>query len=254
GGLHPVVAVYATFLNRAFDQTLMDVALHRCGVTFVLDRAGVTGEDGASHHGMWDMSILQVVPGLRIAAPRDGARLRELLREALDVADAPTVVRFPKGTVGPDLPAIDRVGGVDVLRRTGEDDVLLVAVGAMAPVCLDVADRLADQGVGVTIVDPRWVKPVDAALVEEARRFRMVVTVEDNGRVGGVGSAVAQALRDADMPTPLREFGIPPRFLDHGKRTEVLAEAGLTPQAIARAVVEAVASLAEVLEHQPASD
>jgi len=141
-----------------------------------------------------------------------------------------------------------------VLRRTGEDDVLLVAVGAMAPVCLDVADRLADQGVGVTIVDPRWVKPVDAALVEEARRFRMVVTVEDNGRVGGVGSAVAQALRDADMPTPLREFGIPPRFLDHGKRTEVLAEAGLTPQAIARAVVEAVASLAEVLEHEPASD
>jgi 1-deoxy-D-xylulose-5-phosphate synthase len=254
GGLHPVVAVYATFLNRAFDQTLMDVALHRCGVTFVLDRAGVTGEDGASHHGMWDMSILQVVPGLRIAAPRDGARLRELLREALDVADAPTVVRFPKGTVGPDLPAIDRVGGVDVLRRTGEDDVLLVAVGAMAPVCLDVADRLADQGVGVTIVDPRWVKPVDAALVEEARRFRMVVTVEDNGRVGGVGSAVAQALRDADMPTPLREFGIPPRFLDHGKRTEVLAEAGLTPQAIARAVVEAVASLAEVLEREPASD
>ncbi len=254
GGLHPVVAVYATFLNRAFDQTLMDVALHRCGVTFVLDRAGITGEDGPSHHGMWDMSILQVVPGLRIAAPRDGTRLRELLREALDVDDAPTVVRFPKGTVGSDIPAIDRVGEVDVLRRTGEDDVLLIAVGAMAPICLEVADRLADQGVGVTIVDPRWVKPVDAALVDEARRFRMVVTVEDNGRVGGVGTAVAQALRDADVETPLREFGIPPRFLDHGKRAEVLVEAGLTPQAIARAVVEAVSSLAEDLEHQPSSD
>ncbi|KWX00365.1 1-deoxy-D-xylulose-5-phosphate synthase [Carbonactinospora thermoautotrophica] len=247
GGLHPVVAVYATFLNRAFDQVLMDVALHRCGVTFVLDRAGVTGDDGPSHNGMWDMSILQVVPGLRIAAPRDAATLRAELREALAVEDAPTVVRFPKGTVGPDIPAVDRVGGMDVLRRPAEPeeepDVLVVSVGAMAQTCLDVADRLADQGIGVTVVDPRWVKPVAPELVTLAARHRLVVTVEDNGRVGGVGAAIAQALRDANVPTPVRDFGIPQRFLDHAKRPEILAEIGLTAQDISRQVVEAVARL-----------
>ncbi len=169
GGLHPVVALYATFLNRAFDQMLMDVALHRCGVTFVLDRAGVTGDDGASHNGMWDMSVLQVVPGLRLAAPRDAPRLRELLREAVDVSDAPTVVRFPKGPPAAELEAVGRVGGGDVLVRSGAQDVLLVAVGAMAGTCVEVAERLGDQGVGVTVVDPRWVKPVDPALVELAR-------------------------------------------------------------------------------------
>ena len=159
GGLHPVVAVYATFLNRAFDQVLMDVALHRCGVTFCLDRSGVTGPDGASHHGMWDMAFLQVVPGLRLAAPRDAVTLREELREAVAVDDAPTVVRYPTGAVGADLPALERVDGVDVMRRDG-DDVLLVAVGSMVGTCLDVAERCAQQGIGVTVVDPRWVKPV----------------------------------------------------------------------------------------------
>jgi 1-deoxy-D-xylulose-5-phosphate synthase len=248
GGLHPVVAVYATFLNRAFDQVLLDVALHRCGVTFVLDRAGVTGEDGASHNGMWDMSILQVVPGLRIAAPRDGARLRTQLREALDVADAPTVVRFPKGPVTPDIEAIDRVGGLDVLRREGEEDVLVVSVGAMASVCLGVVDRLVDQGIGATLVDPRWVKPVDAALPALAARHRLVVTVEDNIRVGGVGAAIAQELRDVRVPTPVRDFGIPRRFLHHATRREVLADVGLTAQDISLQVVEAVARLDAALE------
>jgi 1-deoxy-D-xylulose-5-phosphate synthase len=252
GGMHPVVAVYATFLNRAFDQVLMDVALHRCGVTFVLDRAGVTGDDGASHNGMWDMSILQVVPGLRIAAPRDGSQLRAQLREALDVADAPTVVRFPKGVVGADIPALERIGGMDVLRRTGgsdaDADVLLVGIGAMAATCLEVADRLADQGIGVTVVDPRWVKPVDADLPRLAVRHRLVVTVEDNSRASGVGAAIAQALRDARVPTPLRDFGIPQRFLDHAKRAQILAEIGLTAQEISRAVVEEVARLDAALE------
>jgi len=250
GGLHPVVALYATFLNRAFDQVLMDVALHRCGVTFVLDRAGVTGEDGASHNGMWDMSILQVVPDLRIAAPRDAAQLRAALREALDVCDAPTVVRFPKGVVGPDIPAVDRVGGIDVLRRCGDAgaDVLLVGIGAMVATCLEVADRLADQGISVTVVDPRWVKPVDPALPPLAGVHRLVVTVEDNGRAGGVGAAIAQALRDARVPTPLRDFGIPQRFLGHAKRDEILTEIGLTAQAISRAVVEDVARLDAALE------
>ncbi|GHF27066.1 1-deoxy-D-xylulose-5-phosphate synthase 1 [Streptomyces mashuensis] len=243
GGLHPVVAVYATFLNRAFDQVLMDVALHKCGVTFVLDRAGVTGTDGPSHNGMWDLSVLQVVPGLRIAAPRDASQLRAQLREAVGVDDAPTVVRFPKEDVGPDIPAVGRVGGMDVLARPGtgdEDvpgaegaDVLLVAVGTMAGVALEAAELLAARGVTCTVVDPRWVKPVDAALPALAARHRMVAVAEDNSRTGGVGWAVDQALRDAGVDLPVRTFGIPEQFLAHAKRAEVLADIGLTPAEIA---------------------
>ncbi|WP_328493355.1 1-deoxy-D-xylulose-5-phosphate synthase [Streptomyces sp. NBC_00414] len=245
GGLHPVFAVYATFLNRAFDQVLMDVALHKCGVTFVLDRAGVTGTDGASHNGMWDMSILQVVPGLRLAAPRDADQVRAQLREAVEVTDAPTVVRFSKGAVGPAVPAVGRVGGMDVLREPGTDtpDVLLVSVGALAPMCLEIAGLLDQQGISTTVVDPRWVKPVDEAMAPLAERHRVVVTVEDNSRVGGVGSAVAQALRDAGVDVPLRDFGIPPRFLDHASRKEVMAEIGLTAPDIARQVTGLVSKL-----------
>ena len=254
GGLHPVVAVYATFLNRAFDQVLMDVALHKCGVTFVLDRAGVTGDDGASHNGMWDMSFLQVVPGLRLAAPRDASTLREELREAVAVEDAPTVVRFPKGAICADIPALERIGEVDVLRRGESADVLLVAVGAMAETCLEVADRCAREGIGVTVVDPRWVKPVPEAIVSMASDHRCVVTVEDNVRVGGVGSAVAQALRDARVDVPLRDFGIPARFLDHAKRAEILTEIGLTAQDIARDVLETVSSLDRTSESHPVAD
>jgi len=243
GGLHPVVAVYATFLNRAFDQVLMDVALHRAGVTFVLDRAGVTGDDGPSHNGVWDMALLAGVPGLRLAAPRDAATLRAELDEALAVSDAPTVLRYPKGAVPPDTPAIDRVGGVDVLARAGEPDVLLVSVGAMASTALEVAQRLAAQGIGVSVVDPRWVVPVPAAVVSLARAHRVVVTVEDGARTGGVGTLVAQALRDAGCDTPLREFGLPRRFLAQGSRRQVLADAGLGAQELSRRVVEEVARL-----------
>ncbi|MER8067523.1 1-deoxy-D-xylulose-5-phosphate synthase [Streptomyces sp. NPDC094034] len=245
GGVHPVFALYATFLNRAFDQLLMDVALHRCGVTFVLDRAGITGTDGASHNGMWDMSMLQCVPGLRIAAPRDADQVRAQLREAVAVENAPTVVRYSKGAVGPAVAAVGRVGGMDVLRRTeeGTADVLLVSVGALAPMCLDIADLLDKQGISATVVDPRWVKPVDEALAPLAEQHRVVVTVEDNSRVGGVGSAIAQALRDAGVDVPLRDFGIPPRFLDHASRKEVMAEIGLTAPDIARQVTGLVARL-----------
>ncbi|MDF9816242.1 1-deoxy-D-xylulose-5-phosphate synthase [Streptomyces sp. SPB162] len=246
GGLHPVFAVYATFLNRAFDQVLMDVALHKCGVTFVLDRAGVTGTDGASHNGMWDMSILQVVPGLRIAAPRDADQVRAQLREAVEVDDAPTVVRYSKGAVGPAVKAVGRVGGMDVLRKAPEGerpDVLLVSVGALAPMCLEIADLLDAQGITTTVVDPRWVKPVDAALPGLAAGHRVVVTVEDNCRVGGVGSAISQALRDADVDMPLRDFGIPSEFLDHASRKEVMAEIGLTAPDIARQVTGLVATI-----------
>ncbi|MEU1150459.1 1-deoxy-D-xylulose-5-phosphate synthase [Streptomyces sp. NPDC005863] len=233
GGLHPVVAVYATFLNRAFDQLLMDVALHRCGVTFVLDRAGVTGVDGASHNGMWDMSILQVVPGLRIAAPRDADQLRAQLREAVAVDDAPTLLRFPKESVGPSIPAVNRLGGMDVLLRDADPEVLFVAVGVMAPVCLQAAELLRARGLRCTVVDPRWVKPVDAELPGLAARHRVVAVVEDNSRSGGVGSAVALALGDAEVDVPVRRFGIPEQFLAHAKRGEVLADLGLTPVEIA---------------------
>ncbi|MGW5663850.1 1-deoxy-D-xylulose-5-phosphate synthase [Streptomyces sp. NPDC003758] len=251
GGLHPVFAVYATFLNRAFDQVLMDVALHKCGVTFVLDRAGITGDDGASHNGMWDMSMLQVVPGLRIAAPRDAEQLRAQLREAVDVDDAPTVLRYSKGVVGPAVPAVGKVGGMDVLRKAEAPvpDVLLVSVGALAPMCLEIADLLDKQGISTTVVDPRWVKPVDEALAPLAERHRVVVTVEDNSRAGGVGSAIAQALRDAGVDVPLRDFGVPPRFLDHASRKEVLAEIGLTAPDIARQVTGLVSKLDGGLPH-----
>ncbi|MEU7332729.1 1-deoxy-D-xylulose-5-phosphate synthase [Streptomyces parvus] len=245
GGLHPVFAVYATFLNRAFDQVLMDVALHKCGVTFVLDRAGITGTDGASHNGMWDMSILQCVPGLRIAAPRDADQVRAQLREAVAVDDAPTVVRFSKGAVGPAVKAVGKAGGMDILRepKAARPDVLIVSVGALAPMCLEIADLLDAQGISSTVADPRWVKPVDEALAPLAERHRVVVTVEDNSRAGGVGSAVSQALRDAGVDVPLRDFGIPPVFLDHASRGEVMTDIGLTAPDIARQVTGLVAKL-----------
>jgi 1-deoxy-D-xylulose-5-phosphate synthase len=256
GGLHPVVAIYATFLNRAFDQLLMDVALHRLPVTFALDRAGVTGPDGASHNGMWDGSILQVIPGLRIAAPRDAVRLAELLNEAVAVGDGPTVIRYPKGTIGGEAEAVGKLGGMDVLHRPAQDaapDVLLVGAGPMAVTCLETAVRLADQGIGVTVVDPRWVKPVDGALAEAAAGHRLVVTVEDNGRAGGFGDAVCRLLRDAGVATPARTFGLPQEFLEHGKREEILADAGLVPQHLARGITEAVARLTPELEHHTPS-
>ncbi|QIX26592.1 1-deoxy-D-xylulose-5-phosphate synthase [Nocardioides sp. JQ2195] len=245
GGMHPVVALYATFLNRAFDQVLMDVALHKCGVTFVLDRSGVTGDDGASHNGMWDMSILQVVPGLRLAAPRDRTRLVELLNEAIEVDDAPTVVRFPKGPPPEDVPALGKAGGADVLTRTGKADVLIVAVGSMCTTAVDVAERLDAQGIGATVVDPRWVKPVDPAIVELARQHRLVVSVEDNGVVGGCGSVLSQTLGEAGVDTPCRVRGIPQEFLEHAKRTAILERIGLTPQALALSIVEDITAVTD---------
>jgi 1-deoxy-D-xylulose-5-phosphate synthase len=247
-GLHPVVAIYSTFLNRAFDQLLMDVALHRQPVTVVLDRAGVTGTDGASHNGMWDMSILSVVPGLRLAAPRDGATLRQALREAVEVSDGPTVVRFPKGTLPPDVPALERSGPVDVLRRSERPEVLLVAVGSMVPVCLAAAERAADHGIEVTVVDPRWVQPVPAELVAIAAGHKLVVTVEDCGRAGGVGSALSRELQDRDVDVPVRTLGLPQAFLQQGSRGQVLADVGLTEQDVARRIAEWAAVIAERTE------
>ncbi|MFB9165736.1 1-deoxy-D-xylulose-5-phosphate synthase [Arthrobacter psychrochitiniphilus] len=251
GGLHPVVAIYATFLNRAFDQLLMDVALHKAGVTIVLDRAGVTGPDGPSHHGMWDLSMLQIVPGLHLAAPRDAQRLREELREAVAISDAPSVVRYSKGKVGPEVAAIERLyDGVDVLSRSQHEmpgaakepqaDVLIVSVGSMSELSLDVAARIGAQGISSTVVDPRWVLPVPRSIVQLASQHRIVIVVEDGVRAGGVGSRIRQELRAAGIDTALNEVGLPVEFLAHGSREQVLERVGLTAQRVAQDVVEQV--------------
>lgn len=246
GGLHPVVAVYATFMNRAFDQLLMDVALHRAGVTFVLDRAGITGPDGASHNGVWDLATLQVVPGIRIAAPRDAATLSEALAEAVAIDDGPTVLRYPKGAVGADITALRRLDdGVDVLHESaadggGQRDVLFVAVGPMAVVAIDAAQRLEAAGITTTVIDPRWVVPVAGSVVAEAERHRLVITIEDGIRVGGVGTRIRQAMRDAGVDTAVSELGTPDEFPDHASRGQLLADAGLTADRIAASVSEQV--------------
>jgi 1-deoxy-D-xylulose-5-phosphate synthase len=233
GGLHPVVAIYATFINRAFDQILMDIALHKAGVTFVLDRAGVTGPDGPSHHGIWDLSILQVVPGIHLAAPRDGTRLEEELTEAIAIDDAPTVIRFPKGNVSIGIPAVRRTpDGVDILREDGPRDVLIVTVGPMAQLGLDVADLLRAAGVGSTVVDPRWVIPVASSLVDLADSHRLVITIEDGLRVGGIGTRIRQELRKAGVDTGVDELGLPDEFLQHATREQILEDAGLTAERI----------------------
>ncbi len=241
GGLHPVVAVYATFMNRALDQVLMDVALHKEGVTFVLDRAGVTGPDGASHHGMWDLAIFQVVPNIRIAAPRDANLLRELLGEAVAIEDAPTIVRFGKGSVDDNIKALRRLDdGVDVLFESSAKDVLLVAVGSMAKIALQVSSLLSAQGIGSTVIDPRWVIPVADSVIALAAKHRLVVTIEDGIRVGGIGTRIRQAMRAAQVDTALNEVGLPDEFLEHASRDEILERVGLTAQSISRDIVAQV--------------
>jgi 1-deoxy-D-xylulose-5-phosphate synthase len=242
-GLHPVVCVYATFLNRAFDQVLMDVALHRLPVTFVLDRAGVTGSDGPSHNGMWDLSVLGIVPGMRVAAPRDGDRLRALLREAVDHAGGPTAIRFPKAEVSGQLPPVGRLGSADLLRGDPGAEVLLLPVGPLAEVALEAAGELARSGTGVTVADPRWIVPVDPALVEAAGRHRLVVTVEDNGVAGGFGDGFARAARTAGVRVEVCTLGLPQHFLPHGSRGGLLAEQGLDGMGIVAAVKEALGRL-----------
>ena len=246
GGAHPVVALYATFLNRAFDQVLFDCALHRLGVTFALDRAGITGDDGASHNGIWDLSMLGVIPGVQVAAPRDGASLRALLREAVAVSDAPTVVRYPKGAVGADIVAIERHEGYDLLARHGDGEVLVVGIGAMASVAVEVGERLSAQGYGALVVDPRWVKPLHPSVVKLARDASLVIVIEDGIRQGGIGSAMSQAMGDLGIDTPIRTFGVDQGFLPQAKRARLLIEAGLTAQDITRSAIENLAGRADI--------
>jgi 1-deoxy-D-xylulose-5-phosphate synthase len=237
-GLHPVVAVYSTFLNRAFDQLLLDVALHKAGVTFVLDRAGVTGDDGPSHHGIWDIALTGIVPTLQLAAPRDSARLKEVLREAVSVSDAPTVIRFPKGAVSADIPAFERRDGIDVLYRGESADVLLISVGAMATMSVEAASQAYREGVGVTVIDPRWVKPLPQSLITMADRYKSVVVVEDGIAHGGIASALSEMFRSAGLETPIHSIGVPLTFIEHSKRSEILSDLGMTAQNISREIVE----------------
>ena len=237
-GLHPVVAVYSTFLNRAFDQLLLDVALHKAGVTFVLDRAGITGDDGPSHHGIWDMALTGIVPTLHLAAPRDSARLKEVLREAVSISDAPSVIRFPKGAVPADIPAFERRDGIDVLYRGESADVLLISVGAMATMSVEAASQAYREGVGVTVIDPRWVKPLPKSLITMADRYKSVVVVEDGISHGGIASALSEMFRSAGLETPIHSIGVPLTFIEHSKRSEILSDLGITSQNIAREIVE----------------
>ena len=247
-GLHPVVAVYSTFLNRAFDQLLLDVALHKAGVTFVLDRAGVTGDDGPSHNGIWDLALTGIVPTLHVAAPRDGARVRETLREAINIADAPTLLRFPKGAVNEDIPAFERRDGIDVLYRGESADILLVSIGAFAAMAVEAAGQAYREGVGVTVIDPRWVKPLPKSLITMAQRYKSVVVLEDGIKHGGIASTVSELFRDAGLNVPVHSIGVPLAFIEHSKRAEVLADLGITVQNITRSLVSWSASELAVKE------
>jgi 1-deoxy-D-xylulose-5-phosphate synthase len=237
-GLHPVVAVYSTFLNRAFDQLLLDVALHGAGVTFVLDRSGITGDDGPSHHGIWDLALTGIVPTLEVAAPRDGARLRQALREAVKVNNRPTLIRFPKGAVQADIPAFETRDGIDVLYRGESADVLVISVGSMAAIAVEAASQAYLEGVGVTVVDPRWVKPLPQSLITMAQRYKSVVVLEDGIRHGGIASSLSEMFRDARLEIAIHSIGVPLEFIEHSKRGEILEDLGITSQQIAREIVE----------------
>ena len=236
-GLHPVFAVYSTFLNRAFDQLLLDVALHKAGVTFVLDRAGITGDDGPSHNGIWDLALTGIVPTLHVAAPRDGQQLRETLREALDISDAPSLIRFPKGVVNPDIPAFERRDGIDVLYRGESADILLVSIGAFAAIAVEAAGQAYREGVGVTVIDPRWVKPLPESLVTMAQRYKSVVVLEDGIKHGGIASTISELFRESQLNVPVHSIGVPLTFLEHAKRSEILEDLGITVQNITRSLV-----------------
>lgn len=241
GGLHPVVAVYSTFLNRAFDQLLMDVALLKLGVTLVLDRAGITGSDGASHNGMWDLSITGIVPGIHVAAPRDARTLELALDRAVAIDDAPTVVRFPKGNAPADVPAVREEADYDVLFEQGSEQtdgrVLIVSFGALTDQALGAAQALCDANFSATVVDPHWVVPTAESLLELARDFDLIVTIEDNGVHGGAGSRLHYDLSQAGIDVPVRNLGVPQEFLAHASRGEVLEELGLDVETVAQTVV-----------------
>ena len=235
-GMHPVIAIYSTFLNRAFDQLLLDVALHNAGVTFVLDRAGITGDDGPSHHGIWDLALTGIVPHMHVGAPRDGERLKEILRACVAIENAPSMVRFPKGAVPSEIPALERVAGVDILHRGSSQQVLLISVGSMASMALDVARLAHEQSIEVTVVDPLWVKPISPAVIAMCGEYSTIVVMEDGIKHAGIASSLSEALRETGSQRLAHSIGIPLEFIEHSKRNEILEDLHITPANIVRQI------------------
>jgi len=231
-GMHPVIAIYSTFLNRAFDQLLLDVALHKAGVTFVLDRAGITGDDGPSHHGIWDLALTGIVPNMHVGAPRDGARLKEILRACVEISNAPSMLRFPKGAVPADIPALERIDGIDVLHRGAAPQVLIISIGSMAGMAIEVASLAKSQSIEVTVVDPLWVKPIPSSLLKMCAGYSTVVVMEDGIKHAGIASTISEALRDSGINCSLHSVGVPLEFIEHSKRAEILNDIAITPDAI----------------------
>jgi 1-deoxy-D-xylulose-5-phosphate synthase len=237
GGLRPVVALYSTFLNRGWDQVVYDVALHRLPVVFCLDRAGITGPDGASHHGVYDLAILSKVPGMRILAPSSAQELQVMLHDAMDLADSgPVAIRYPRG-------AARQVGehevGVGLLaRRTREGDgsACVLAVGRMVTVAEKAADALTEAGIPTTVWDVRSCVPLDETMIDDAASHQLVVTCEDGIREGGIGMAMADRIHAVRDGVPVRVLGLPTRFIPQGKPEEILAQFGLNADGIAAAV------------------
>jgi 1-deoxy-D-xylulose-5-phosphate synthase len=235
-GVHPVIAIYSTFLNRAFDQLLLDVALHNAGVTFVLDRAGITGDDGPSHHGIWDLALTGIVPHMHVGAPRDGARLKEILRQCIAIDNAPSMIRFPKGAVPADIPALERVSGIDVLQRGQKNQVLLISVGSMASMAIEVAQLAHEQAIEVTVIDPLWVKPISGNVTALCAEYSTIVVMEDGIKHAGIASTLAEALNQAGSNRLVHSIGVPLEFIEHSKRAEILVDLEITPAAIVQQI------------------
>ena len=235
-GMHPVIAIYSTFLNRAFDQLLLDVALHNAGVTFVLDRSGITGDDGPSHHGIWDLALTGIVPNMHVGAPRDGARLKEILRQSVAIHDAPSMIRFPKGAVPLDIPALERISGIDILHRGTSKQVLLISVGSMASMAVEVANLAKEQSIEITVVDPLWVKPISPDVIAMCGHYGTVIVMEDGIKHAGIASTISEALREAGSNCTLHSIGIPLEFIEHSKRNEILEDLAITPAEIVQQI------------------
>ena len=235
-GVHPVIAIYSTFLNRAFDQLLLDVALHNAGVTFVLDRAGITGDDGPSHHGIWDLALTGIVPHMHVGAPRDGARVKELLRQCIAIDNAPSMIRFPKGAIPADIPALERADGIDILHRGDTNQVLVISIGSMAAMALEMAQLAHKESIEVTVIDPLWVKPISSNLTALCAKYSTVVVMEDGIKHAGIASTISESLREAGSPCVVHSIGIPLEFIEHSKRNEILEDLKITPAAIVQQI------------------
>ena len=235
-GVHPVIAIYSTFLNRAFDQLLLDVALHNAGVTFVLDRSGITGDDGPSHHGIWDLALTGIVPHMHVGAPRDGARVKELLRQCIAIDNAPSMIRFPKGAIPADIPALDRIDGIDILHRGDTNQVLVISIGSMAAMALEVAQLAHKESIEVTVIDPLWVKPMSSNVIALCAKYSTVVVMEDGIKHAGIASTISESLREAGSSCSVHSIGVPLEFIEHSKRNEILDDLKITPAAIVQQI------------------